>query len=104
MTRSTLDIIIGIVLIVLGILLCLGKLGLGGLLPFAGIVLIVLGILVLIKTLPGGMLIGVVCLVIGIVLATGFLSLPREIREFMWIVNLVAGIILIVLGVKKLMR
>jgi hypothetical protein len=104
MARSTLDTVLGIALIVIGILLCLGKLGLGGLLPFAGIVLIVLGILVLINTLPGGKLLGIVCLVVGIILAMGFLSLPKEIQDYMWIVNLVAGIILIIMGAKKLMR
>ena len=104
MGRSTADLVIGILLVVVGILLCLGKLGLGGLLPFAGIVLIVLGILMLLGTLGGGTLLAIACLAIGILLAAGFLPLPKEVREVMWIVNLVAGIVLIVLGAKRLMR
>jgi hypothetical protein len=102
MTRSTLDLVVGILMIVLGILMCLGKLGVEGLLPYAGIVLIVLGILILIHTLPGSLLLGIVALVAGILLAVGFFDLPKEVREYMWIVNLVVGIVLIVLGIQKL--
>jgi hypothetical protein len=104
MGRSVLDLVVGIGLIVIGILLVLGKLGIEGLLPYAGIVLIVLGILILLGTAPGGNLIGIVVLVVGILLVAGFLPLPKEIREWMWIVNLVMGIVLIALGAKKLMR
>jgi hypothetical protein len=102
MARDTGSTVIGVLLIVLGLLLVLGKLGIGGLLPFAGIVLIILGILILIGTFPGGTLVGIACLVIGVLLAAGFLPLPKEIAQSLWIVNIVLGIILIVFGVQRL--
>jgi hypothetical protein len=102
MGRSTLDLVIGIGLIVIGILLVLGKLGLGGLLPFAGIVLLVAGILMLLGKLPGSGLLAIVCIVTGALLMSGFLSLPSEIAQYMWIVNLVMGIVLIIMGVGRL--
>lgn len=104
MGRSVIDLIIGVTLIVIGALLVLGEIGLGAILPFLGIILIVLGVLILIGTLPASKLIGVVALIIGILLAIGFFDLPREITQYMWIVNLVAGIVLIVLGIQKLVR
>lgn len=102
MTRSTLDLVVGIIMIVLGVLMAIGKLGIQGLLPYAGIVLIVLGILILIHTLPGGLLLGIVALVAGVLLAIGFFDLPKGASDIMWIVNLVIGIVLIVLGVQRL--
>lgn len=100
---NTLNLVVGIVMIVLGILMCIGELGIQGLLPFAGIVLIVLGVLILLHTLPGSMLLGLVALIAGILLAVGFFDLPAGIREYMWIVNLVIGIVLIVLGIQRLL-
>lgn len=102
MGRSTLDMVIGIGLIVIGALLCLGKLGVGGLLPFAGIVLLVLGIVMLLGVVAGSTLLAIVCIVVGVLLMAGFLSLPKAIGDIMWIVNIVLGIILIILGVQRL--
>lgn len=101
--RGAVDLIVGIALIVVGVLMVVGRLGLEGLLPYAGIVLIVLGILVLVRTLAGGALIGIAALVAGVLLVIGFFDLPREIEDWMWVVNLVAGIVLIVLGVRRIL-
>ncbi len=100
---NTMNLVVGIVMIVLGVLMCIGELGIQALLPYAGIVLIVLGILILLHTLPGSMLLGVVALIAGILLAVGFFELPSGVREYMWIVNLVVGIVLIVLGIMRVM-
>lgn len=106
MARTTVSTALGIALIVLGVLLVLGEFQLQSLLPFAGLALIVLGILVLVKTLPGGLLVGVVALVVGILLLEGFLGLPKDLRQtldpFLRIINLVAGILLVILGVQRL--
>lgn len=104
MGRNPIDLAIGIGLIVIGILLVLGKLGLGAVLPYLGVVLIVVGVLILFGMLPAGTLIGIATLVVGILLVIGFLDLPRDIARYMWVINLVAGIVLIVLGVQKLAR
>lgn len=104
MGRSLLDLVIGIGLIVVGVLLILGKWGLGAILPYLGIALIVLGVLILLGVLAAGKLIGIASLVVGILLVAGFLQLPKDVREYMWIVNLVAGIVLLVLGLQKLVR
>lgn len=95
-------LIIGIILIVLGVLLVLGRLGIAGLLPFAGIVLIVLGILILLRILAGGTLVGILSLVVGILLQGHFLSLPNAIGQFLWLVDLVLGIILIITGIQRI--
>jgi uncharacterized membrane protein HdeD (DUF308 family) len=102
MTRSTLDLVVGITMIVVGVLMAIGRLGLEGFLPYAGIVLIVLGVLVLVHVLPGSVLLGIVALVAGILLAVGFFEIPQGIREYMWILNLIVGIVLTVLGVQRL--
>ena len=103
MTRSTLDLVVGIAMIVLGVLMVLGELSINALLPYAGIVLIVLGIIILIGRLPGGILLGLVALIAGILLVTNFFDLPREVAQAMGIVNLILGIVLIVLGVLRLL-
>src|SRR5687768_17524930 len=104
MGRSLVDLIVGIGLIVVGALLCLGELGIGFILPYLGIVLIVVGVLIILGALPSSKLIGIVSLVVGIMLVAGFLDLPKEIVEYMWVVNLVAGIVLIVLGIQKVLH
>lgn len=103
MKHSAVDLVVGIALIVVGVLMVIGKLGLDPLLPYAGIVLIVLAVLVLVRTLPGGALVGISALVAGILLVVGFFRLPSEIREWIWVANLVAGIVLIVLGVRRIL-
>jgi hypothetical protein len=104
MARNTLDTVLGILFIVFGILMVLGKFGIESLLPILGIVLIVAGILILMGKLPGGTLVGVAILVIGILLAGGFLhkSLPDPLRDVLWVINIALGIILIILGVQRL--
>ena len=103
MVRSTLDLVVGIVMIVLGVLMLIGELSLGALLPYAGIVLIVLGIIILIGKLPGGLLLGLVSLIAGILLVANFFDIPKEFAQVMGIINLVIGIVLIVLGVMRLL-
>ena len=103
MTRNTLDLVVGITMIVLGALMVLGYWSLGQLLPFAGIVLIVLGIIILLGKLPGGILLGIVALVAGILLVGNSIDLTPEVRNVMDIVNLIVGIVLIVLGAMRLM-
>jgi len=102
MTRSTLDVVVGILLIVFGILMVLGWFGIGALLGYLGIILIVLAILILIGKLPGGMIVGVIALAIGILLVAGLLDLPFLSRDVMKIVNIVLGVVLIVLGIQRL--
>lgn len=104
MGRSLLDLVIGIGLIVVGVLILVGRFGIEAILPYLGIVLIVVGVLILLGTLAAGKLIGIVSLVVGILLVTGFLNLPREMQQYMDIVNLVAGIVLVILGIQKLIR
>ncbi len=103
--RDPLTQAIGIALIVFGVLLILGEFRLQALLPIAGIVLLVLGILVLVKTLPGGNLIGIAAIVIGILLLEGFVDLPNKVRDVtdpvLRVVNIVAGVLLIVLGIPR---
>lgn len=95
--------IIGIVMIVIGALLILGSLSVTGLLPFLGIALIVIGILILVKTLPGGILMGVVALVVGILMLQGMIpGIPDIDRNVLRIVNIVCGVVLIVLGIGRL--
>ena len=104
--RNPLDLAVAIALIVLGILLLVGRFSLGALIPLAGVVLIVLGILVLIRTLPGGPLLGAVALVLGILLVGNWIDYPRSvdrsIRSAMDIINIVAGVICLILGVLKI--
>lgn len=102
-TPDTKTLAIGISLIVLGALMLLGRFGVGDILPFLGIVLIVAGILLLIKVVPGGLLVGVVLLVLGLLLQFNWVDLPKGFGQVLDLVNLVAGIILIVLGALKLM-
>jgi uncharacterized membrane protein HdeD (DUF308 family) len=103
---NTMNLVLGIALIVVGALLLIGQFSLGELLPFMGIVLLVAGILMLLGTIPGGKLIGIVLTVLGILLLANFIDFPDAIsdamRAVMGIINLVAGIILVILGIMKL--
>lgn len=103
--ESSLNLIIGVLMIVFGVLLILGEFALQSLLPFLGIVLIVLGVLIIAKVLPGGVIIAVVSIIAGILLLEGFFDWGREIRDFtepvFRIVNIVAGVILLILGIQR---
>lgn len=96
------SMILGIVLIVLGALLLLNKIGLGSLVPFIGIVLIVVGILMLLGKIGGGTVLGIVVLVLGILLQGRWIGVPGIASDVIATANLVIGIVLIVLGVLKL--
>lgn len=106
MSRDTLSTAVGVGLIVLGVLLILGELTLKPILSFAGIALIVLGILVLLKTLPGGPLVGIVALVVGILMLKDIIPLPEDFartsNQAFTIINVVAGAILVAIGVMRL--
>lgn len=99
MAAKGLDLAIAIALIVLGLLVLLGELGVGGLIPIMGIVLIVLGILMLINVVPGGTLFGVLSLVLGILLYGDIVGLPDVVTQA---INLIVGVVLLVMGVLKL--
>lgn len=94
-----LDTIIGIGMIVLGLLVFLGELGVGFLLPILGIVLVVLGVLMLLNVVAGGTLVAVLTLVAGLLLYLGFLDLPSIVIRSL---NIVIGVVLIVLGILQL--
>lgn len=98
--------VVGIAFIVVGVLLLLGRFSLGWLLDVMGFALIVLGVLILVNVLPGGMPLGLLALILGILLLANILEFPRELREplgrFMDLLNLVAGVILIVVGALRL--
>lgn len=104
--RDVLTLAVGITLIVFGILLIIGSFTLERLLPLAGIILTVLGVLILARTLPGGTLIGIVALVIGLLMLQGLLDLPGGFRDatkgLLRIINVIAGVILLVLGISKI--
>jgi len=106
MSRDTLSMAVGVGLIVLGLLLILGELTLKPILNFAGIILIVLGILVLLRTLPGGVLVGIVALVVGILLLKDLLRIPTDFgrgsSQAFTILNIIAGAILLALGIMRL--
>lgn len=99
MAAKGLDLAIAIALIVLGLLVLLGELGVGGLIPIMGILLIVLGILMLINVVPGGTLFGVLTIVLGILLYGDFIGLPGVVTQA---INLIVGVVLLVMGVLKL--
>jgi hypothetical protein len=105
---SSLNLVVGIILIVLGVLLILDKFTLNALFPYAGIVLLVGGILVLIRVLPGGNFLGIVAVVIGVLMLRGFLDQPnpggRAAGGFWTVLNVVAGAILLALGIGRLRR
>jgi hypothetical protein len=93
------DQIVAIGLIVLGILVLVGELGVGFLLPILGIVLVVLGVLMLVNIVAGGTLVGVLTLVAGLLLYLDYVPLPDIVTQA---TNLVVGVFLLVLGVLQL--
>lgn len=94
--------LLAVILVVLGAIILLGKLSIGFLLPYAGIALIVVGVLILLKAIPGTLLVGVVVLVLGILLQGHWLALPKGTGALLGTIDLVVGIVLVVLGVLKL--
>lgn len=102
MRSSPLDLAVGILLVVFGILLVVNRVGLGPLLPYAGIALVILGALMLARALPGGILLAVLALVAGAILVGGFWSIPRAVGDWLWMVNLALGVLLLVFGIKRL--
>jgi hypothetical protein len=96
------NLVIGILLVVFGALLVLNRIGLGPFLPYAGIVLVILGALMLARVVAGGTLVAIVSIVAGALLMSGFWSLPRPVGDWLWVVNMVLGIILLVFGIQRL--
>lgn len=95
------NLVLGIVLIVLGVLLLLGKIPY--LVLLAAIALIVMGVLILVGRMAGGTLIGAVAVALGVLLlAADRVPVVREIVDAAWnILILVLGIALIVFGILK---
>ena len=104
--RDTVSLVIAIALIVFGVLLILGEFAIQSLLPFLGILLIILGILILVKVVNGSMLIAIVAIVVGIVLLEDLVPFSKDLREtlapVMRVINIIAGVILVVLGIQRL--
>lgn len=99
---SNADLILGIVLIVIGALMLLGKLGIPFLEEILGIAALVVGILILIGRVGGATWMGVALVVVGVlILATRFLDfITGTVAD---IINIVLGIILVVFGILKVM-
>lgn len=101
MATKNLDLALSITMIVVGALVLLGMFSFGWILDVLGVVLVILGILILVNVISGSNLFGVVALVVGILLLTGFLGLPRA---FSQAIDIIAGVLLLVFGIIKLMQ
>lgn len=93
------DLVVALLLIVLGVLVLVGELSVGPLVPILGIILIVLGVLMLLGTVGGGTVWAVVFLVLGILLQLDWLDLSRQLTR---VLNLAVGIALLVFGAMRL--
>lgn len=96
---ATLDTLVSIALLVLGVLVLVGEFTVGFLLPFLGIALIVIAVLMLVDTLAGGTLVAVSLLVLGLLLAVGYVPVPGLVERS---INLIVGVFLVVIGVARL--
>lgn len=94
-----LDTIIGLILLVLGVLVLLGELGVGFLLPILGVVLVVLGALMLLNIVSGGTLFGIVTIVVGLLLYLDQIGVPGPVSQA---INLIVGVVLVVLGILQI--
>jgi uncharacterized membrane protein HdeD (DUF308 family) len=92
------NLILGVVLIVLGILVLTGNIYLGPIVTVAGILLIVVGVLMLINRLPGGTVLAVVAIVLG-----ALLLIPNNVMPEVGarVLQLTIGVILLVYGILK---
>jgi hypothetical protein len=96
--KRDMDLIIGIVLVLLGVLIATGPLSLGALVLVAAVLAVVVGILILAKQLQGAQNVGVALVVAGaLVLVSGFLADIVTV-----IVNVVVGVVLVIAGVYKI--
>ncbi|HLE48101.1 MAG TPA: hypothetical protein VI818_07375 [Candidatus Thermoplasmatota archaeon] len=102
-TSNKMDLILGIVMLVLGILIITGNFSFGPIVMVVGIALIVLGVLMLIKRIPGGTLIGVVAIVLGALLVIPDQTFGDPLKPFVSVAHIVIGVLLIVFGVLKIM-
>lgn len=96
---STLDTVIGVGMIVLGVLALIGEFTFGFLLPVIGVVLIVLGVLMMLDVVSGGTLLAVLSVVLGILLFADFLDLPNLVKQS---INIIVGVLLILFGIGRL--
>ena len=97
MTRQDKDRLVGVLLIVAGALIALGFLSLGPLVVIAAVAAIVIGILVLARKMAGSQLFGI-CLVVAGALVV---AMPYLQSGLTFIVNVVVGVILIVMGANR---
>ena len=99
MARSTMDTVLGIVLIVLGAAALLDWLDLGFIVTIAAVAAIVVGILVLMGKFSGSTVFGVVLIIVGVLLLA-----PNLIGNVLGsLLETIAAVVLLVLGILKLM-
>lgn len=99
---STGDLVLGIVLIVLGALFLLGRVGIPYLETVLAVAAIIVGVLILMGKMRGAQWMGIALVVIGIlVLATDLLDfLTGTIAD---VIHIVLGVLLVLFGVLKVM-
>lgn len=97
MADRTIDLVLGIIAIVLGVLAIIGHFGFGDMVDLLGIVLIVVGILILARVLRGTTTSAVLFIVLGAVLLLGFLPIPPILAT---ILRIVVGVLLILWGIR----
>lgn len=99
---STMDLVVGIALLVLGILVLIGRIGIPYFSLILGIIVLVVGILMLFGRLSGAKWLGVLLTVLGVILLfTDYLG--GVVRVLETISEVLIGVVLIVLGALKLM-
>ena len=94
------DLALGIIMLVLGILVVTGNLTLGPIVWVAAIILIIVGVLMIIKTLPGGMILGIVAIALGALLLIPTFS--KSLQPIFYNLHIIVGVLLIVFGVLKI--
>ncbi len=98
---STMDTAVGIVLVVVGALGLLGQIGLGWIVTVAAVAAVVVGILMLLGKMQGRTTFAIVLLVLGLLLLfPDVLGIGKTLGG---IIEIVAAVLLLVLGVLKLM-
>lgn len=99
---STMDLVVGVILIIVGVLFLMGEVGIPFLPQILAIVALVVGILMLMGKMRGPQWLGIALVVVAVlVLATPWLDfLAGTVAS---VINIVVGIVLIVIGVLKVM-
>ncbi len=98
---STMDTAVGIVLVIVGALGLLGQIGLGWIVTVAAVAAVVVGILMLLGKMQGRTMGAIVLLALGILLL--FPDILNIGATLGGIIEVVAAVALVILGVLKLM-